>query len=307
MSVTRSLLGFALLVFGAVPVQAQLNVVDVDVTFPATVGNGNDLTVTFPAGVGYPALLFFAPTASLNLTNEVYASDLGAQLSLFTSHGVAVIQPDLTATWPEVPIQSPTDFTVFVAGFVAPNILASNLGEITLFPPCSGTPDHFQESNGLVIAEIESAEIQPGSLWAVESALPGFTGDAYYRWTGANQFNNMGIGILTYPIEIHTPGTYRIKIHNRHNNPSSDLENDCWMRVDGGNWEKFASNAGITNAWNWAGGFESGQADFFLGAGTHTIQLSARSQGYHMDRILAYLPGVAPDPFNLSNPESCRP
>lgn len=32
------------------------------------------------------------------------------------------------------PVRSPADFTVFIAGFVAPNDFASNLGNITLLP-----------------------------------------------------------------------------------------------------------------------------------------------------------------------------
>jgi hypothetical protein len=308
----RIFLASTVLVFtsGLRPANAQFSVIDVDVTFPTTVTAGEDLVVNVPAGVGLPALLFFAPTASLNLTTEVYASELGAQLALFQSHGVAVIQPDFTATWTGPPVPFPVDFTVFIAGFVAPDIIASNIADITLLPdPCPGTPGHFQESNGLVVAEIES--VPAVSQWLEESTQAGFTGESYYRWTGPNHFGQPGNAILTYPIEIYNAGTYTIRIHNFHSHPKASQQNDCWIRVDGGTWHKFFSNAGLTGVWNWAGGIEGGggsvAAEFFLGAGTHTIEISARSFGYHIDRMHVYRPDLMPFPNALSHPESCRP
>jgi len=296
------------LALGAKTTSAQFNIVDVDVTFPTDVVSGEPLTVQFPAGVGYPVLLFFAPTASLNLTTEVYASELGMLLTLFQSHGAAVIQPDLSATWTAPSLSSTIDFTVFVAGLVPPNILASNLGEITLTPLCPGTTGHFQEEAGLIVCQIES--VPAVSEWAVESSVPGFTGDSYYRWNGPNYFGHPGNAVLTYPIEVQNAGTYTIRLHNYHNHPKSSQENDCWIRIDGDQWHKFFSNAGLTGVWNWAGGIEHGggsiPAEFFLDAGTHTIEIAARSHGYHIDRMHIYRPDLQPFPNALSHPESCR-
>jgi len=300
-------------VVGTLQTAHAQTVLDVDVTLSAsTVVVGEDLVVTVPGGVGQSAFLFFAPTASLNLTTEIYASELGAQLALFQGITTAppTIQPDLTATWTISPVPFPVDFTVFVAGFVPPFIIASNLADLTVLPNnCSGTPGHFQEENGLVVCEIES--VPAVGQWTEDNSAPGFTGTSYYRWDGPNLFGSPGTAILQYPIEIYNEGIYRVKIHNYHDNPDSSLENDCWLRVDGMGWFKFFSNAGQVANWNWAGGLQIGednvQADYFFSPGTHLIEISARSFGYNIDRMHVYRPGVVPSPLSLSYPESCRP
>jgi hypothetical protein len=103
---------------------------------------------------------------------------------------------------------------VFVTLFV-PGVLLSGM------PPAStvhaqqqcGVDFDFQDQNGLVVIEIESATAVGD--WASETALPDFTGSGYYRWDGNNNFGTPNIDTLEYQVRINTPGKYRFVWRNR--------------------------------------------------------------------------------------------
>lgn len=165
----------------------------------------------------------------------------------------------------------------------------------------------FQEENGLLVIEVESAP--PNGDWNVETTFPGYTGASYYRWEGPNLFSTPGVDPLTYEINIQNPGHFEFHIHNRHEDPNPDQDNDCWVRVDNSPWTKCYSNMGASTVgvWNWESVFEDAsghyQAYYNLSAGQHTLQISGRSNGYAADRIIMFR-SFANDPYNLSNPES---
>lgn len=165
----------------------------------------------------------------------------------------------------------------------------------------------FQEVGGLVVVEIES--VPTAGSWVSETSKAGFTGASYYRWSGPDQFSSPGQGILRYEVQIQTPGTYRLAVHNRHDHPDSSLENDAWLRIDGGNWMKCYSNSGsgITGQWIWDTEFEVGGThlapDVPLSAGVHVLEFSGRSHNFMMDRFHLALPGH-PDAKNKNVPQS---
>ncbi|MFT5292088.1 MAG: hypothetical protein ACI82F_004173 [Planctomycetota bacterium] len=175
-------------------------------------------------------------------------------------------------------------------------------------PPDSMGGSVFQEQNGLVVMQVESVAVVPS--WVLETNVSGYTGSGYYRWSGPDMYNTPGSGFTRYKFNITTPGTYMLSIHNYHDDPEPDKDNDCWVNTDGGNFKKVYSNNGTATVgrWNWASDFEStgDQAEFFFGAGAHNIGISGRSNGYHMDRVHLWLSSVN-DPLNLSLPESPRP
>jgi hypothetical protein len=149
----------------------------------------------------------------------------------------------------------------------------------------------YCEQNGLIVFEVEDQA--PNGSWVEETQYAGYAGSSYFRWAGGNQFNNPGQGVLTYTIHVTTPGDYQMRIHNHHNDPDTTQENDCWTRMDGGTWVKTYSGQ---NSWNWVSRFEYADntkepAHYELTAGTHTYQISGRSQDFRIDRVHLYLGG----------------
>jgi hypothetical protein len=165
----------------------------------------------------------------------------------------------------------------------------------------------FQEVGGLVVVEIES--VPPAGSWVSETAKAGYTGASYYRWSGPDLFSTPGQGVLRYQVQIQTPGTYRLAVHNRHDHPDSSLENDAWLRIDGGNWVKCYSNSGsgITGQWIWDTEFDVGGTklppDVPLSAGLHVLEFSGRSHNFMIDRFHLALPWH-PDAKNKNAPQS---
>ena len=170
-----------------------------------------------------------------------------------------------------------------------------------------GAGGAFQEEGGLVVMQVESAPRV--DFWGAASSVPGYTGNSYYHWYGNDFFNQPGMGLLTYEIEITNAGNYFLSLYNYHDDPAPDQANDCWVRMDGGTWYKVFSNLGsqTVGVWNWSSRFNhTGQdAQYFLSAGPHTFEISGRSNGFHIDRIHLHQPSVT-NPFDLSLPESDR-
>jgi len=171
--------------------------------------------------------------------------------------------------------------------------------------PAASAQATYCEQGTLIVAQVESAG--PVAGWAVETSLPGFTGASYLRWVGGNQFANPGQGILTYTLKVTTPGTYQMRLRNLHDNPDPTVENDCWARMDGGSWIKIYS-PNTSPDWNWGSFFDPGNVltSYVLSAGTHTFQISGRSNNFRIDRVHFFIDGT-PFPQNLSYPESLCP
>ncbi len=166
----------------------------------------------------------------------------------------------------------------------------------------------FQDQGGIVVVEFESKNPVPD--WAEYTQFAGFTGDSYFRWDGPNHWNQPGNGVIQYDFEVDTAGVWQLSIHNRHNHPLADQENDVWVRMDNGAWIKVYSNLGSAtiNVWNWHTRFDFGSAPhtdalYNLSAGQHTIYFSGRSNGWMMDRFHLYRTNH-PNPTNTNMPES---
>ncbi|MDA3960267.1 MAG: hypothetical protein PF961_05725 [Planctomycetota bacterium] len=151
----------------------------------------------------------------------------------------------------------------------------------------------FWERDGIVVFEAESC---PASgAWSVDREVAGFTGQAYYRWGGPNNMRNAGGGVLSYRIRIVTPGTYHLRIRNYHDHEDSTLENDCFTRMDGGEWVKTFSSKRAEWTWRSNHEFNHGSkppAKYDLSAGEHLFEISGRSHGFAIDRIHLYRDGL---------------
>lgn len=175
---------------------------------------------------------------------------------------------------------------------------AALLGTLGLAAPAASAQG-FCEQDGLIVWEIESTPTQPD--WVFETSSTGFTGSGYYRWDGPDHFHTPGNGTISYTFTVTNPGTYNLRIRNKHTHPDATLENDCWTRVDGGSWNKTYSQA--NNVWTWSTRFDhegipDEDAYYELSAGTHTFEISGRSENFRIDRLHLYLDTVV-DPLAL--------
>ncbi|MDB2575928.1 hypothetical protein N9Z54_01865 [Planctomycetota bacterium] len=164
----------------------------------------------------------------------------------------------------------------------------------------------YLEDGGMIAIEIED---QGPNGWASPSSPSGFSGDGFLRWDGPNYFSSPGNAVLTYQILSSNPGNYTVRLRNRHDDPDPTMANDTWVRMNNGPWIKmFSNNPNTPGNWNWESRFELPgpvytNANFDINAGLNTLQFSARSRGFMMDRIHLYLPGT-PGGTSLSTPLS---
>lgn len=149
-----------------------------------------------------------------------------------------------------------------------------------------------QETGGRVVIDVERCA--PSGDWKSETALDGFSGASYYTWRGPDLFGAPGRGVLTYPFTVGKAGVYHLRIRNRHDDADSTLHNDCFTRMDGGEWIKTYSS--MRGQWTWNTNHERGEAKaparFSLSPGVHTLEVSGRSTRFSIDRIQLYRDGL---------------
>ncbi|MEM6766512.1 MAG: malectin domain-containing carbohydrate-binding protein [Bacteroidota bacterium] len=194
----------------------------------------------------------------------------------------------------------------------------------TLFEEVPGCQAVFNEENGLVVLEAERTQLADG--WVLETDIPGYTGNGYIKWDGNNSFGTPGNGLITYKIQINNPGTYRMNWRSRIATGANPTEhNDSWLRFDDADdffgqksdgstvypkgsgktpnpngsgsdgWFKLFMNE--ANTWFW-GAFTSDhdahsiyvRFDF---PGIYNMEISGRSQGHAIDRIILYNEAVS--------------
>lgn len=162
-----------------------------------------------------------------------------------------------------------------------------------------------QETGGRIVVEVERCA--PSGDWKSETALGGFSGSAYYTWRGPDLFGAPGRGVLSYSFVASKAGVYHLRIQNRHDDADATLHNDCFTRMDGGEWIKtFSSERG---RWTWGTNHEDGKskgpARYTLAAGVHLLEISGRSSRFSIDRIHLFREGtpeavtLAPSPTVL--------
>lgn len=170
-------------------------------------------------------------------------------------------------------------------------------------PAASSFAPAVQEAGGLVVMEAESAAARGG--WALRTAIDGFTGTGYQVNTARN--NGGGVDILDYPFLIATAGTYQLQVRNRIAEGNNRTEsNDAFVRLvdaggaavtpvangneETGGWFKIYMNT--VGEWTW----QTSNKDhaprplaWTLAAGQgYRLQLSRRSQGHAVDRIVLW-------------------
>ena len=213
-------------------------------------------------------------------------------------------------------------------------ILIGSLIPITVL---AQTSPRFQESEGIIIIEIESA-ISYGS-WELDTSIVGYTGKGYLHYKGSNFYNNPGNSLLHFEIAIEKTGKYRFQWHSRiaAGNSQSD-HNDSWLRFHDAsdfygekNGQKvYPKGVGKTpnpagsshNGWlkiyqnnlnNWTWVTHTSDHDpheifvEFDTSGIYTVEISGRSNGHAINRLALYHSEVnASEALDLSRSESER-
>jgi hypothetical protein len=180
--------------------------------------------------------------------------------------------------------------------------------------------DTYLMADGRIIFDMESLGTNPPSDWEFKTTGPCDTpadckplGPGYYQWTGSNNYNNPGVGLLTYKFRIPTTGTYRVIWRNlRDLRPdfASDLNNDSWMAFPSSTGDQhfrdpFKVYGGGTNTWTWSGNYDIsgvGKAAVCIDftAGDHYMEVSARSFQHAIDRV-AVLQGCSASTKDLDS------
>ncbi len=180
---------------------------------------------------------------------------------------------------------------------------------------CTGAD--FEEKNGIAILEMEA---KTAGSWRIESSSGASAGKTL-AYRGNNSFSAPGSSVVTYSIKINSPGTYRFIWRNKigviasHN--AATEHNDSWLKINASNFYgqqgssriypggsgKFpvpngASSGGYfkiyTNNinWSWSTWTSDNDGHFvyaqFNSAGVYTIQVSGRSNGHFVDRMVLY-------------------
>jgi len=195
----------------------------------------------------------------------------------------------------------------------------------------------YQGSDGLVVIEIESAIEK--SNWLLDTTKIGYTGDGYLLYKGPDLFNLPGNSVLNFKVVIDKPGKYKFNWRSRIALGTSNTEhNDSWLRFkdasdfygqkndekvypkgvgktpnpegsskDG--WMKIYQN--VRGGWTWqTRTSDNDPHDIYVEfdtIGTYNLEISGRSNGHAIDRIVLFHSEVSfANATNLDNPESER-
>ncbi|MEM9935523.1 MAG: Ig-like domain-containing protein [Bacteroidota bacterium] len=202
------------------------------------------------------------------------------------------------------------------------NSVSSNTVLVNVTDPSGCTATH-EEVNGIVMIEAES--ISPVDGWVIENSLNEYSGSGYIKWDGSDQFNNPGQGIMSYSIQVNTPGRYRVNWKSRIAIGTNGTEhNDSWLRFpdasdfygqrgsskvypkgtgktpnpkgnSGDGWLKVFMNE--VNKWAWAAYTSDHDAhEIFVEfdtPGIYTLEISGRSNGHAIDRVVLYSDSIS--------------
>ncbi len=281
--------------------------------------------------------------------NEVLAK----QLYTTTLNGSGNGSVNVTLTQTSSPNAGPdaglNHFIAVAKGSGAQTSLTSNVIVLDYRPETGGTEGDdasgaFVEENGLVVIEMESGNFPSG--WASETVFSNFTGSSYLRYDGNNHFNNPGVDVITYKVNITKTGTYRFQWRSAFGAGNNGTEhNDSWLKIEsdsfygkqgsgivcpkgynssenscvgsapegggGGGWFKVYRSGGSVGSWSWTANTSDNDAHQiyadFSAPGTYTISVSGRSAEHAVDRMVLYHSSVnGGAATSLSNPESPR-
>jgi hypothetical protein len=168
------------------------------------------------------------------------------------------------------------------------------------------------EKNGVAVIEVENADGFKDNPqgWQFGNSYPGFTGKGYCTWKGKGDWGPESRSYdttlladrkLSYLVKITSPGIYYAKVRNHHH--FKDGDNDVWVSVNKSRWGKTYDWDIKQFTFDERGTF----AKYQLEAGTHLVELAARSGNFSADRIVLFRENVGQAIWSDVNlPESTK-
>ncbi len=187
-----------------------------------------------------------------------------------------------------------------------------------IYAQCDGAD--FEEKNGIAILELDS---KVTGSWRKES-ISGASGGSALTYRGTDYFNSPGNSTISYKVKINSSGTYRFIWRNKisviANRVPTTEHNDSWLKISASNFFGQKGNSRIypggsgksptpegassggwfkvyTNTIDWSWSTKTSDNDAHLvyatfnSPGVYTIQVSARSNGHSIDRMVLYKEG----------------
>jgi endoglucanase len=153
-------------------------------------------------------------------------------------------------------------------------------------PNTGGAEGVYQEADGRCVMEAENATVDQRSdviNWYLDTANSGYAGSGYMTTQGdPDNKPDWSVGCeLAWEVDITTAGKYYMAV--RRFAPSGN-DDSAKAGVDGVQRDDRTFEYSSDNEWKWSRG-----TDFSLGnlsAGTHTIQIRRREDGFCIDRVL---------------------
>ena len=203
---------------------------------------------------------------------------------------------------------------------------------------CAAT---WEEQGGLVVIEMENNTLIED--WEFRTEEANYFGEGYIQWTGNQHLNQTGNGVLYYPIQINTPGTYILDWHVGVGLGDDGTEhNDSWVKIEADNFYAYRNqgnsslkpkpecnndpnydcpNGSSTNGffknyggsiddWAWQSRTSDHEAHtiyaVFNNPGVYTVEVNARSSYHRLDRMVLYQPDLVSqnEARDDANPES---
>ncbi len=185
-----------------------------------------------------------------------------------------------------------------------------------IYGQCDGAD--FEERNGIAILEMES---KVSGSWRKESPS-GASASSALTYRGTDYFGTPGNSTITYKVKINSSGTYKFIWRNKISIIATDAapnteHNDTWLKIKASNFfgkrgssTVFPGGSGkspvaegstsggwfkaYTNTIDWSWSTSTSDNDphaiyaTFNSAGVYEIQISGRSKGHTIDRMVLY-------------------
>jgi len=185
-----------------------------------------------------------------------------------------------------------------------------------IYAQCDGAD--FEETNGIAILELDS---KSSGSWQKKS-VSGASGGSALTYNGTDYFRTPGNSTITYKVKINSSGTYRFIWRSKISIIATDAapnteHNDSWLKINGSNFFAKRGNSIVypggsgkypvaegntaggwfkayTNQvnWNWVTRTNDGSGHeiyvTFSKSGVYNIQVSGRSKGHTIDRMVLY-------------------
>jgi hypothetical protein len=149
---------------------------------------------------------------------------------------------------------------------------------------------------------LEAEHMEPTQLsdnyWQKYTDISDYSGSGYIKFNGhwqtpatsVDYYHQIKERQITSWLKVDATGDYLIKVRNYH--LLHDGDNDFWWSLNNSDWTK--SGNSIQNEWTW-----NSIGVFKLEKGIHKFQISGRSTGFCIDRILIYNIDSVADEYQL--------